>query len=1134
MKAPRVFAELFTLSLALTTATATDAAPTFQLLKSFGVSGVNPRGNLIMGADGALYGTTFNGGGGGRWGNFGGVFKMNLDGTGFRMLKSFDYNLDGGYPTEGLVQGADGALYGTTLGGGGFDEPGTLFKLDPNETSFTVLKTFDVFDTEPGSLVPGIDGALYGRTVRGGASGRGTVFKVNLDGTGFMVLRNFSDSEPHMPVALLQGMDGRLYGTTARGGTSNPGTVGTVFKLNLDGTGFTELKSFNESEASPIRIEMWFEHRNGDTPISLVQGTDGALYGTAPNGGAGNAGTVFKLNPDGTGFTVLKSFTSTDGAVPLGTLMQGSDGALYGTTRQGGDTGLGTVFKLNPDGSGFTILRNFNSSDGNYPAAGLLQGPDGSLYGTAPNGGTTSNDNPLGYGTLFKLRTDGTGFAVLRAFNLTAPDGRHLAGLTQGTDGALYGATTQGGANDFGTLFKLNPDGTGFTVLKDLDLTTGAYAGAKPIQGTDGALYGTTVEGGSGGGGTVFKLNIDGSSFTVLKNLDFTSSGGSPNAALMQGADGALYGTTAGTVFKLNIDGSSFTVLKNLDSTSGYQPLNAALMQGADGVLYGTALYGGPGDYGTLFKLNPDGSGFTVLKSFSRDANGFLPYGGVVQGTDGALYGTTSEGGATGFGTVFKIQSDGTSFGVLKSFASTDGAYPQDGLVQGSDQALYGTTWQGGSGDFGTVFTIQPDGTGFTVLKSFASIDGAFPFGALMQGTDGALYGTTFAGGGSDEGTVFRIILFQTPPGNNVVVQPVDASTGRTPVTLTFQNVTAGGETTVTSSTPGQQPGPPEGFRFGQPPIIYEIQTTAAFSGPVTLCFSYNDGDFQNEATLQLFHFENGAWVNVTRSLDTMNNVLCGQVTSLSPFAVVEEVNYPPIITSVSGPLTPLVVNSTATVSVNFTDRNAVDSHTVTFAWGDASPDTIVPASGGFAETTHPYTVPGVYRVLVTVIDAEGASVADHFEYVVIYDPTGGFVTGGGWINSPAGAYTLDPSLTGKANFGFVSKYQHGAAMPTGNTEFQFKAGDLNFHSTSYDWLVVAGAKAKYKGSGTINDSGDYAFMLTATDGQANGGGGTDLFRIKIWDQSSGVIIYDNQLNAPDDADATQAIVGGSIVVHKP
>ena len=164
--------------------------------------------------------------------------------------------------------------------------------------------------------------------------------------------------------------------------------------------------------------------------------------------------------------------------------------------------------------------------------------------------------------------------------------------------------------------------------------------------------------------------------------------------------------------------------------------------------------------------------------------------------------------------------------------------------------------------------------------------------------------------------------------------------------------------------------------------------------------------------------------------------------------------------------------------------------------------------------------------------ETHGGSASDP-TLIVFYDPSGGFVTGGGWINSPAGAHTLNPALTGKATFGFVSKYQKGATVPSGNTEFQFNVANFNFKSTSYDWLVIAGARAQYKGSGKVNGLGDYGFILTATDGQISGGGGVDKFRIKIWDKMTGTVVYDNQLGAGDDADPTTALGGGSIVIHK-
>ena len=155
---------------------------------------------------------------------------------------------------------------------------------------------------------------------------------------------------------------------------------------------------------------------------------------------------------------------------------------------------------------------------------------------------------------------------------------------------------------------------------------------------------------------------------------------------------------------------------------------------------------------------------------------------------------------------------------------------------------------------------------------------------------------------------------------------------------------------------------------------------------------------------------------------------------------------------------------------------------------------------------------------------------------IVVYDPNGGFVTGGGWFTSPVNAYKANPSLSDRANFGFVSKYQKGASIPTGETEFQFKVGNLNFHSAAYEWLVIAGAKAQYKGTGTINGVGNYGFMLTAIDGQVSGGGGVDKFRIKIWDKNNGdTIVYDNQVSGDlsDSATPNTVIGGGSIVIHK-
>jgi len=255
--------------------------------------------------------------------------------------------------------------------------------------------------------------------------------------------------------------------------------------------------------------------------------------------------------------------------------------------------------------------------------------------------------------------------------------------------------------------------------------------------------------------------------------------------------------------------------------------------------------------------------------------------------------------------------------------------------------------------------------------------------------------------------------------------------------------------------------------------------------------------------------------------------------------STVSVTNDTPVVT-MTGPASGAIyaVGTPVSFAATFTD-NPGGTHAATWTFDTITQAGTVNESAHTVSATYTFTAAGVYLVTLTVNDGCGgignASTVDGLRaMVVIYDPNGGFVTGGGWINSPAGAYLANPSLTGKASFGFVSKYEPGANVPTGNTEFQFQAANFNFHSTSYDWLVVAGARAQYKGTGTINGSGNYGFLLTAIDGQVNGGGGVDKFRIKIWDKNHGdAIVYDNQIGAGDDATPTTALGGGSIVIHK-
>lgn len=251
-------------------------------------------------------------------------------------------------------------------------------------------------------------------------------------------------------------------------------------------------------------------------------------------------------------------------------------------------------------------------------------------------------------------------------------------------------------------------------------------------------------------------------------------------------------------------------------------------------------------------------------------------------------------------------------------------------------------------------------------------------------------------------------------------------------------------------------------------------------------------------------------------------------------------------ILEISLPPAPLEVNTLLSVRATFTDSDDNEEHAASWDWGDNSE----PSTGTISYNTnapnevigeHTYTSPGVYTVTLTVtnaVDNEDTKSSTEDDdgttsYIVIYDPDGGFVTGGGWIHSPENAFIPNPGLTGKATFGFVSKYVKGKSIPEGQTEFQFKAGDLNFHSSLYDWLVINHHKAMYKGAGTINGTGNYGFQLSAIDAELTSSTSEDLFRLRIWDkENNDALIYDNQSGDDPNSDPATALGGGNIKIH--
>src|SRR5579863_376973 len=419
-------------------------AQVFTTLANFnGNNGAAPSYvNLAQGLDGSLYGTTAEGGSN----NLGTTFKVTPEGvltTLYNFCSQPDCS-DGFYPESGLVLGNDGNFYGTTAEGGGLSCPvspgcGTLFAMSPAGTLTTVYDFCIQVDCADGelpqaALIQAANGNFYGTTPTGGGTachvyGCGIIFEITPEGsmTTLYTFNHADGAKPDGP--LIQSIDGNLYGTTAAGGPD--GDLGTIFKITPRGI---------------LTIAHGFAAGHGTSPFAgLVQASDNNFYGTTLWGGSGN-GTIFRMTPAGT-LKSLHDFNRTDGSGARAHLIQGTDGSLYGTTTFGGDLscnppfGCGTVFKITLAGK-LATLHSFESTDGAFPAGGLIQATNGIFYGTTSTGGDLNCLAPVGCGTVFSLSTGLGPFVtfVRRADRVGQTFGILGQGLTGTTSVSLNGA----------------------------------------------------------------------------------------------------------------------------------------------------------------------------------------------------------------------------------------------------------------------------------------------------------------------------------------------------------------------------------------------------------------------------------------------------------------------------------------------------------------------------------------------------------------------------------------------------------------------------------------------------------------------------------------------------------------------
>jgi uncharacterized repeat protein (TIGR03803 family) len=633
----------------------------------------------------------------------------------------YDFNLlPNGLNVCALTQGPDGTLYGLTSRGG-ISDAGVVFSVSPSGANYKILYYLPA-GSKGASLVYGPDGALYGASRSGfGKHELGCIFSISTTGTNLKEIHAFTDpTVTAYPVEIVIGPDQVIYGIA--GAISS--AVQTVFRMALDGTGFAILGTFSDFQT-------------GYDANSLIMGADGNLYGTCWDGIENyRAGSIWTCSTKG-GITALDA----TGNNPNG-VIQGPDGYLYVTTANGHTNNYGALSKVATSGAPAATYP-MTKATGSTPSGALTVTASGIVYGLTQSGGAN------GEGTLFALDTSTGTLTDVYDLPVSLGNGSASSTMITGLDGSVYTAQNGAGFASCGEIFAYKPGGSVSSVYQ----FTADFGAAQPtglMQASDGTLYSLTFQGGDYGDGVLFAVKPDGTGQRTIGSY-----GQRPRTIIPQqmvaGKDGQFYSWT-GTDYNYEIDRidtSSGALTPIHIFTSDESAVPTGLIYGADGRLYGVAKGYLTTDPGVIFRLNTDGTGYTVLHTFGSSGDGIDP-NYVVQGSDGKLYGTTPAGGDSaldGDGIVFSYDPVTATYTRLANLGGTLGSQPTT-ILLASDGNLYGTTSQGG-----VVFRLPAGGGTPTIVATLPAANGQ-PF-SLIDAGGGILYGLQGAADGS--GSLFGL-----------------------------------------------------------------------------------------------------------------------------------------------------------------------------------------------------------------------------------------------------------------------------------------------------------------------------------------------------------------------------------------
>ena len=565
------------------------------------------------------------------------------------------------------------------------------------------------------------------------------------------------------------------YAQTALWGVTSAGghfNGGTIFKTDGSGKNYSLKKSM-------------FQYAGEYAKSSLLQASNGKIYGmTSSCCVFGAYGIFFQYDPVTKEYDKLIDFNDTiNGSDPEGGLIQGSDGKLYGMTCKGGVGNWGVIFQYDPASAVFKKLHDFDDKNGSYPQGNLVQAADGMFYGLTNTGG--AND----FGVLFQFDPVTSTYTKKIDFTGELNGNNPLGSLIQTKNGKLYGLTSGGGKSGYGSLFEFDPVSSTLTKKFEFAAKNGNRPYGSLVEAPDGNLYGLTAAGGSNDFGVLFRFNISSEKYEVKIEFNDKGNGAGPKSTLTLATNGKLYGTTElggdfgeGVIFEYDPLTAVLTKkfeFNNKEKSTGNYPIGP-LMQSSDGVFYGMSYTGGTKGVGVLYTYNPSTSTFNKEFDFHASSNGSTPVSSMIYGLNRKLYGITQSGGIKNAGTIFQYDVE---FDVYKKMFDFDGKVsggtPMGALLQAKDGKIYGTTYEGGAANKGVLFQFDPLTNDYIVKVDFDGTNGSSPFGELMQANNGKIYGMTREGGATNNG-----VLFQFDPAKSIYTKKFDfdgAANGKFP-----------------------------------------------------------------------------------------------------------------------------------------------------------------------------------------------------------------------------------------------------------------------------------------------------------------------------------------------------------------